>query len=190
MPISTLQNDFFGPDIINGVYLNAKPQIRDTLIKAENVSSILSIQDMKDSYMDFLKVTYISIYLIVVVGILLGVAIVYNSIILMMNERTIEIASMRVLGVTIPEIFSIFTREICVIGFFGILLGLPMSHYTLQFISNLFSTELYSVSADIKATYYLSAAGITLLTIMLSLGMTYRKIKHADFVDALKNQVT
>jgi putative ABC transport system permease protein len=190
MPLGTLQRDFFGPDAINGVFINGGSQVKEILADAKNVSAYMSNEDLKNAYLDFLQITYVSIGMIVVIGVFLGVAIVYNTVILMINERTVDIASMRILGMTIGEVFSVIAREIAVISVLGIILGIPLGTKSVEMIAVAFNTDLYSFTTNPMPMDYVNTALITVLAIVISLALSYRKIRHANFVDALKNQVS
>lgn len=190
MPLGTLQRDFFGPDAINGVFINGGSQVKGILADAKNVSAYMSNEDLKNAYLDFLQITYVSIGMIVVIGVFLGVAIVYNTVILMINERTVDIASMRILGMTIGEVFSVIAREIAVISVLGIILGIPLGTKSVEMIAVAFNTDLYSFTTNPMPMDYVNTALITVLAIVISLALSYRKIRNANFVDALKNQVS
>lgn len=190
LPIGQMQKDYFGEGAVNGVYVKADAQFKQVLNKGKNVSSLLSTEDMKNAYKEFMDLTNASIGMMMFFGMILGVAIVYNTVVMMMNERSVEIASMRVLGVKNSEVFSIFIREILLMSFLGILLGIPLGKYSLASMSNLFTTDLYAFKAEVSLDQYLLALVITLVTIGLSLGLSYEKIRKADFIDALKSRVS
>ncbi|SCZ81346.1 ABC transporter permease [Acidaminobacter hydrogenoformans] len=190
MSLGTLQRDFFGPDAVNGVFIQGGSDVKGVLTDARSVSSFMSNQDLRNAYLDFLQITYISIGMIVVIGMFLGVAIVYNTVVLMINERTVEIASMRILGMRIGEVFSVIVREIGVISIVGILLGVPLASWALEGIGSYFTTDLYSFATKPQFIDFVYAGLITLVSIIISLALSYRKIIHANFVDALKNQVS
>lgn len=185
-----LQRDFFGEDAVNGAYILGGSDVKGVLTDARSVSSFMSNADLQNAYMDFLQITYISIGMIVVIGMFLGVAIVYNTVVLMINERTVEIASMRILGMRIGEVFSVIVREIGVISVVGILLGIPLASWALAGIGSYFTTDLYSFATKPMFIDYVYAGLITAVSIFISLALSYRKIIHANFVDALKNQVS
>jgi len=190
MPLSTLQRDFFGEDAVNGAYVQGGSDVKDVLTDAKNVSAFMSNEDLQNAYLDFMQITYISIGMVVVIGMFLGVAIVYNTVVLMINERTVEIASMRILGMRISEVFSVISREIAVISGLGIILGIPLASWALAGIGAYFTTDLYSFATKPQLIDFVYTALITLVTIVISLALSYRKIIHANFVDALKNQVS
>jgi len=190
MPLGTLQRDFFGEDAVNGAYVQGGSDVKGVLTDARSVSSFMSNEDLQNAYLDFMQLTYISIGMIVVIGMFLGVAIVYNTVVLMINERTVEIASMRILGMRIGEVFSVISREIAVISGVGIVLGIPLASWALAGIGAYFTTDLYSFATVPQFLDYVYAGLITLVSIVISLALSYRKIIHANFVDALKNQVS
>jgi len=61
------------------------------------------------------------IYIYALIGIIIGFAIIYNSSIITLSERSHELASMRVLGMTPREVLSVITFEQWFIGVLGYL---------------------------------------------------------------------
>jgi putative ABC transport system permease protein len=190
MPLEILQKDYFDPSAVNGVYVKGGNDLKQVLSKGKNIATLLSVSDMKNAYKEFMDLTNTSIGMMMFFGVILGVAIVYNTVVLMMNERSIEIASMRVLGVTHNEIFSIFVREIFIMSVLGIIMGIPLGKYSLQAMSGLFTTELYSFEANVLLSHYITAIVVTIFTIVLSLFLSYEKILKSNFIEALKSRVT
>lgn len=190
MGLERLQKDFFGPEAVNGAYVLGGADVKGILTQAKGVSAFMSNQDLQNAYMDFLQITYISIGMIVVIGMFLGVAIVYNTVVLMINERTVEIASMRILGMRTGEVFSVIAREIVLISALGMLMGIPLSRWALDGIGTYFTTDLYSFATEPQFIDFVYTAVITGVTVLLSLSLSYRKVIHANFVDALKNQIS
>lgn len=190
VPIQRLQRDFFNKEMINGAYVKGSASFKSDLTKAKAVSSLLSTADMKNTYKAFMDMTNTSIGMMLIFGIILGVAIVYNTVIMMMNERAVEIASMRVLGMGTNEVFSIFIREIATMSLFGILLGMPLGSAALKGVSSVYMTDLYAFSAEVLLKHHVNATLYTLIAIGISLALSYNKIRRADFMDALKNRVT
>ncbi len=190
MPVDRLQKDFFEKGLINGVYVKGRDDLKRTLVTSKEIEVVQSVSDMKNTYKAFMEMTNTSIGMMLVFGIILGVAIVYNAVMMMMGERAVEIASMRVLGMYKGEIFSIFIREILAMSLMGVLLGMPLGKMALKGISSVYMTELYAFNGEVLLKHYVSALVYTLLAVGISLLLSYRKISRADFMEALKNRVT
>ena len=67
------------------------------------------------------------IYLYSLIGIILGFSIIYISSIITTSERSRELASMMVLGMTPPEVLSVVTFEQWFISILGMAAGVPLA---------------------------------------------------------------
>lgn len=190
MNLDTMQRRFVEPGLINGLWMDSKDNVKELLGESPNVSTIQSVEDLRNVYKEFLQLMMISIGIMVIFGGILGVAIVYNSVIMAINERRTEFSSMRVLGMEVSEIWQLMIWEMSVIGFLGILMGLPMGYGLIKFIADSFSTDLYVLKPKVMPIHYAVAAGLTMGFILLSLALASRKVKHINFIEALKNRVT
>ncbi len=191
MELGVMGNTLMESQLISGAYVDSRdPDLMKKLIKADNISTIQSSQDMIDVFQEFMGLTIMSIGFIVVMSGILGFSIVYNATVISIGEREMEFSSMRVLGFSKNQIFSMILRENMVISIFGILAGIPMGKYMGTAMGNMYSNEIYTleITADIKS--YIIACGFTLLFIILSQLATYRKINKLNFLQALKNRVS
>ena len=97
---------------INGVYLNTEdPEVVTKLREMENVSTVLSSQDMKDMFSEYTGLMSIMIGFLVMLSGVLGFSIVYNATIVSIGERKMEFSSLRVMGFGKEEIFRMIPSE-------------------------------------------------------------------------------
>src|SRR5665647_3019603 len=113
--------------IITGVYINSQdPQIVSTLRKMDNVSTLLSSQDMKDMYMEYMGLMIIMLGMMVFLSGILGFCVVYNATIVSLGEREMEFSSLRVMGFAKNEIFKMMLWENTIIS-----IAVSYTHLTL-----------------------------------------------------------
>lgn len=178
------------PGIINGVYLDTKDaKLYEKIIRLSNVATVMSSQELMDVYLEYMKTIILTIGVMVVFSGILGFSIVYNTTIISIGERELEFSSLRVLGFSKLELFVMLLKETGLISTLGILLGIPLGIAFAQASSAAFSTDLYTLDLTPTMGSSVAAAAFTLLFIVLAQAMTYRKLTHLDFLQALKNRI-
>ncbi|MEA3423934.1 MAG: FtsX-like permease family protein [Bacillota bacterium] len=176
--------------IINSVMLNSDTDVKDALEDYEMIASVMSLQDIRDTFMEFMDYTIYSVSIMLIFALVLGFAIVYNSGIMTINERQLEFSSMRVMGFTKKEIFKMITRETMVISTIGIIVGIPLGQAMLISIGETFSNDLYTMDMGATPLAHYKTIAMTSVFILISVLATYEKIHRLNFIDALKNRMT
>ncbi len=176
--------------IINNVMLNSDIDVKDALEDYKMIASVLSLQDIRDSFMEFMDYTIYSVSIMLIFALVLGFAIVYNSGIMTINERQLEFSSMRVMGFSKKEIFKMITRETLVISMIGIIVGIPLGQAMLISIGETFSNDLYTMDMGAPPLAHFKTIAMTSMFILVSILATYEKIHRLNFIDALKNRMT
>ena len=190
MEINTMRDLFLDAGYTNGVYIDSKADVKSGLEGFRFVSSIQSLQDMQDVFMEFLDLMIYSLSVTLVFGGVLGFAIVYNATILSINERRLEFSALQVMGFSKQEIFKMLLRENMVLSTLGILAGIPMSIAMMDSVMRQFSTDLYTLRIAWEPIMFVQAAFFTVVFVWVAEGATYQKIKRLDFIEALKNRIT
>ena len=170
--------------------MDSKDQVKEKLDGMKHVGSIQSVKDMKEGFMQFMDVLYISISLMIGFAGILGFAIIYNSTIISINERQLEFSSLRVMGFTKNEIFKTVVYENIIMTLFGILAGVPLASWMLDSIGDALSTEFYSLNVEIPPDIFVYGGVITIVFVIIAQFATYNKIHKLNFIDALKNRIT
>ncbi len=176
---------------INGVYINTEdPEVVTKLREMENVSTVLSSQDMKDMFSEYTGLMSIMIGVLVMLSGVLGFSIVYNATIVSIGERKMEFSSLRVMGFGKEEIFRMILSENILISIAGILAGLPLGYLMTAYSSKAFSSELYTLYLVPTPAAALQSLIYTILFLLVAQFATYEKIRKLDFLQALKNRAS
>lgn len=179
----------FEKGLVNGVYLDSDdPLIQQKLIKASNISSVMSSKDSQAVYQEYMTMTYLSIAFMVLFSGVLGFAIVYNATMVNLSSRELEFSSLRVMGFTRKEIFQLILKENNILLGVGILLGIPVGRWFSYYSSEAFTTDIYHLDLSPSLHAYVLATIYTILFILLAQLATYRKIQKLDFLKALKSR--
>lgn len=189
MEIDNMGELLLEKNIITGVYLDSNDNnINEKLINASNISTIMSIEDTRAVYDEYMTMMVLSIGFMVVFSGILGFCIVYNATIISVGEREMEFSSLRVLGFSKNEIFRMILKENNIIMAFGIILGIPVGKLMTEYSSAAFSTDLYSLDMSPTIGAGIQAGVYTIFFILVAQLATYRKIIKLDFLQALKNR--
>ncbi|MGI5823434.1 MAG: ABC transporter permease, partial [Dethiobacteria bacterium] len=127
------------------------------------------------------------IYLYSLVGIILGFSIIYISSIITTAERSRELASMMVLGMTPAEVLSVVTFEQWLISTLGILAGIPLAKLFMSGLSQAMSSDVFTIPPEITTSAYLEAAIVTVVSIWIAQKFAGRKIRRLSLVEVLKS---
>ena len=106
------------------------------------------------------------------------------------NERTLEFSSMRVMGLTKREIFKMIMKENMVMSILGIVTGIPLGKWLINYIGLMFSTDIYTMQGVVTLKEIITAIILTIIFIISAQLMTYAKINKLDFMQSLKNRIS
>ncbi|WP_231701767.1 ABC transporter permease [Crassaminicella thermophila] len=190
MNIQQMNTKLLDKKLITGVYLDTNDNVKEKLENAKNITSIKSLEDSRNVFKQFLKLTIFSIGIMILFAGILGFAIVYNATVMSISERRLEFSSLRVLGFTKKEIYRIISKENGIMTILGIIMGIPIGKYMVYSIMQAFNTELYTLDTDVALSTYVFAGIFTIVFVSLSQLFTLRKINGLDFMEALKNRIS
>ena len=128
----------------------------------------------------------IVVVLIVCAG-ALAFVVLYNLTNINLEERTREIATLKVLGFYNRETAGYIYRESIILTLLGILAGLLMGVVLTGFVVTTIEVDNVMFGREIFVSTYLYASGLTLLFIALVNLFMYRKMKNIDMVESLKS---
>jgi putative ABC transport system permease protein len=189
MNIDYLNNMFLDKGIINGVYLNSKDNVKGKLDDMKKIT-IQSQDDMIKAFEEFTTVTAVSMGIMVVFSGILGFVIVYSMTLMSINERTLEFSSLRVMGFSKKEIFNMLVRENTIMTFIGIVAGIPVGLWLVNYMGETFTTDIYTMAEPVNPISIFVSIILTVIFVISAQLMTYAKIHKLDFMQALKSRIT
>lgn len=138
-----------------------------------------------DPLLSSLKDTVVPIaVLIICFAIILSAVVIYNLTNMNIDERTREIATLKVLGYRESEVHMYIYREVFIMAIIGVILGIPIGVLLMYFVIQ--SLDLGSLS-DINVYTYFLAMGIVVLFIILVDFLLSPKIQKVDMSTSLKS---
>lgn len=188
--IETMNSILGEKDIITGAILNSNDEVVTKLQDVKNIRQIQSVQDMKNSILEFMDMILASMGIMMLFGGILGFAIVYNVTIISISERKREFSSLRVLGFDKKEIYKLITRENGIMTVLGIILGVPLGYGMCVGISSSISTDIFAIPVILGPESYIITAVATIIFVVIAQLATIRKIRNLDFLEALKDRTS
>lgn len=169
------------PADVEGFYRKVKsaPKVQTVTIKALSIKSFLATTA---TFVVVLATIFAAFAATIAIG------VVYNSVRVALQERSWELASLRVLGFTRLEVSWILLSEIAVEGLLAIPLGLVFGYWMVRALSAWHETEMFEIPAIIEPRTYAFGAGIVLLAGFASALIVRRRIDHMDLVSVLKTR--
>lgn len=128
------------------------------------------------------------IYSMFLFGIIIGFAIIYNTSIITLSERSRELASMMVLGMSPKEVLSVITFEQWFISFFAMLAGIPLTKAFMTAMADSMGNDVFGFSPEVNVDALILAFLITVASILIAQLMAARKLKSLSLVEVLKSR--
>ncbi|WP_162140087.1 ABC transporter permease [Haploplasma axanthum] len=123
---------------------------------------------------------------IILAAAFLAIIVIYNLTNVNISEREKELATLKVLGYKNLEVSNYIFREINVMTFVGIILGVPLGLLLFMFVIVNIDTPSMMMGRNISwYTYVISIALTVLFTVIVEIFMN-TKIKKIDMIGALK----
>ena len=175
---------------VNGIYLNSNDgKIYEELVKASQITSVISIEDTRSIFEEYMAIMNVSLTFMVIFSGILGFCIVYNATSIIIGEREMEFSALRVLGLSQNEIFKMILNENNILMLAGIIAGIPLGMAMLSSLSEMVSTDMFSFHMAPTPNALIYAALLTALFVFFAQFAAYRKIKRLDLLSALKNRM-
>jgi putative ABC transport system permease protein len=156
----------------------------------KNISTVQSIESLKEGVKEYLDAVIFAIFFLLIFGGILGFAIVYNTTIMGISERSMEFSSLRVLGFDKKDIFWMVTRENFIMAVIGIMVGVPLGKLMCEGMAQTFNTDIYTIPVILTPQSYMMTGIAVMLFVMVAQLATWRKIYSLNFIDALKNRIS
>ena len=152
----------------------------------DGVDTIQSIATLKQGMESMLETTETMVVLLIFLSAILGFVIIYNLGILSFTEKQYQFATLKVLGFKDKQIKNIFVKQNLWLTVAGIVIGLPLGFWMLDYIFKSALGENYDFNAYINLVSYLYATVGSLVVSVVVNKVLSRKVKKIDMVSSLK----
>ncbi len=160
------------------------------LYDTPGVATIEFVEDTRVFIDEQMAFMWVFIGFMLLMGGSLGIAIIFNSVMVNVLQRTRELALMRVVGMSHGWITAILTMENFLIGIAGVLLGIPMGRWVADYFMSTvgsMSEEAMTMNLVIFPQSYAIAIGLALVMLLLSQIPAIRQVRKMSLTTALKD---
>ena len=158
-------------------------QVKDTpraafvMVKSDQLAAF---RETTGASMGILRKLYFVLAVIVAFG------VVYNSARIALSERSRELATLRVVGFSLPEVRGVLVGELAILVLLALPAGLLFGRGLALFIMASFSTETVRLPIMINASTYSVAVIVVLTAAVCSFTLVSRMLAKLDLVGVLK----
>lgn len=191
MDIAALQRILQEGDTINGAYLTVDqlrwdefmrgvkdtPRAAFVMVKRDQLAAF---RETTGQSMGILRKLYFALAVIVAFG------VVYNSARIALSERSRELATLRVVGFSLPEVRGVLVGELAVLVLLALPAGLMFGRGLALLIMASFSTETVRLPIMINPSTYSIAVIVVLTAAVSSFALVSRMLAKLDLVGVLK----
>lgn len=163
-------------------------ELMERLNSASNITSVMSIAQIQQNMNELMQTSMSSLYAMAVMAVFAGFAIVYNASVVILSERTRELASMRVLGFSLGETVRVVALEQLLLCMGGILFGIPLAGATMQALSDSVASDMYAMPSIVPLSSHLTCIVCLLAAWLAAVLITARKVRRTSMADVLKER--
>ncbi|WP_375177316.1 ABC transporter permease [Marinobacter mobilis] len=181
-----------GP-VVNQVLLNTDPQqstvVYERLRLMPGVLAVNIREAMLASFYDTLAKTFLTFtFFNSLLGGVIAFGVIYNTVRISLAEKGRELASMRVLGYSTPEVGHILLGELAIILLLGVPVGWLIGQGLAAALVWSLQTELYRVPLTLTVQTLAMSASVVLVSAIGSGLIAWRRLAGLDLVAVLKTR--
>lgn len=193
MELETLNRVMNEPGRVSGAYLRLDDHdarlVYEELKDMPVVAGVSLRRDARDAFVKIMNSGAGAVrYIMALIAAIIAFGIVYNSARIAFAERAHDLASLRVIGFTRAEAAFVLLGELAVITLLALPLGGLIGLALAGAIAKGFSTDLYTIPAQVGADSFGLAALAILIASMFSGWLVKRDVDRLDLVSALKSR--
>lgn len=178
---------------VSGATLRVDPVLAPDLFRQLKLTPAVSSVVVRESVIEGFERTIaesflISITLMVGFAVVIAAGIIYNGARVALSERGRELASLRVLGFTRPEVTRLLLGEQAVLTLAGIPLGLLVGGVLVWLVVNRFESDLFRLPMVIRGHTVLISVAVVMASAALSALAVRQRIQRLDLVAVLKTR--
>ncbi len=178
--------------LINGIKCKAPSSIRKELEeKLEDVpykGTVETRQEKTRQYRSMLGSFEMMLGGLALIGVLVGLAVIYTSSLIYFEELKREISTLMMLGMRSGECLDVISAGQWIITFFGILLGIPMTMGASRIIARGMASEMFMIPDFVDKSSLLLAIALICGALWCSLRIMLGKLKKIVPVEMLRER--
>ena len=193
MAIAALNGLLRETDATSGAFLAVDPLAQEDLYldlkQTPRVASVSVKSAMIDQFRDTIAKNQMMMqsFTVFFAGVI-AIGVVYNTARISLDERSRELATMRVIGFTRGEVASILMGELAVLTLAAIPLGWLIGYSFCAAMVEGFESEMYRIPLVIRSSSYAQAAVVTGVAAVVSGWLVRGQLDQLDLVEVLKSR--
>lgn len=182
-----IDNGKFATAVMLSINADKIPSLQEAYNSSAAVAGISNSEDLLAKTKEMMGSYISSVFVMALFAILIGFAVIYNTSIITLSERSRELASMMVLGMTPGEVLSVVTFEQWFIGGFAMLAGIPLTKLMLIGMAESLSNDVFTMPTTFSPFAICVAFLITIVSVVIAQRLAGRKIRNLSLVEVLKS---
>jgi putative ABC transport system permease protein len=193
LELAALNGALEEPDRVSGAFLRIDQERAQDIYEAlKHMPAVAGVSLREEARSAFQRVmdegSGAMRYIMAIVAAIITFGIVYNSARIAFAERAHDLASLRVIGFTNGEAAFVLLGELALITLAALPVGTMIGIALTDAIAAGFSTDLYTIPADLDASAVGTASLAVLIAAAFSGWLVKRDIDRLDLVSALKSR--
>ncbi|MFZ7089502.1 ABC transporter permease [Primorskyibacter sp. 2E233] len=165
------------------------PAFQSKIKSLPSVASLVMLTEVRDSFRDTLAQNLrISQIVFIIIAVLITVGVAYNGARIQLSERARELASLRILGFTKPEISAILLGETAALVLFAQPLGWAIGAGIAWLMVVGFDSDLYRMPLVLTLANFSKASLVSLAATAAAALIVRQRLDHLDLVAVLKTR--
>ena len=178
---------------VNTVLLAIDERHADNVYRAlKNMPMVAGVnlrQTVIDSFYQIMEqMVLIFTFVNAALGGVIAFGVVYNTVRIALAEHGRELASLRVLGYTQPEVAYILLGELVVLTLVSLPLGFWIGEHLCRFMADNMQSDLFRVPLVLNSYTYAFSALVVMLSAAVSAWIVWRRLHKLDLVEVLKTR--
>lgn len=177
-------------DVVSGCMLlvdsGMASAIETELSDMPGINSIASRQKEIDNITSLMGSSVMFVGIMIFFSLILGLAIIYNSIVMSYNERKKELASLLTLGFTHAEVSGLMLKDTLIQAVPGLLIGLPTGRWLAVFYISSVSTDMFTFPVIISPFSYALSLLVGLSFVLAGYWLATRGLSTLDMIEMSK----
>ncbi|MFO8009809.1 MAG: FtsX-like permease family protein [Dehalococcoidia bacterium] len=183
-----------GDDIVSGMYVKSSPgyseSIRDKAYALESSASVELVSETRDRIDEMMRSATSMLWIMLLFGACLAMAIVFTTVTVNILERRREIATMRTLGKSRTRINLMITIENMMLGLCGLVPGIFAGYALALYFFSLFQGDMFTFDLIVLPRTYVLTTVIIVIVILVSQIPSLRSLNRLDLATVTKEQAS
>lgn len=180
-------------ELVNQVLLSIDQNRENDLIKEfksiPNIAGLTTKFAILRSFRETIdRSILVSIFILIFFAVIISVGVIYNTAMITLSERVFELATLRILGFSIWEVFLILIGELSFLIILSIPIGCILGYWCSWFFLQTVESNEFQIPLIIHAKTYIVAAIASLFTSIFSFYILHNKLKNMDLISVLKTR--